>query len=145
MQDSTNIVCPSCGGVNRVPRGRNPMEAKCGSCKTPLFSGSPLALNAAQFDRQVGRSDVPVLVDFWAPWCAPCRRTAPEFAKAASLLEPNVRLAKVDTEAQPGIGARFNIRSIPTMVLFRGGTEIARVSGAMNAGQIVSWVQGNVA
>lgn len=141
MSDSLIIVCPHCHAPNRVPHDKLAAGGSCGKCKQPLFSGHPVELDAASFEKHIGRSDIPVLVDFWAPWCGPCRMMAPAFAQAASLLEPQVRLAKLNTEEHQGIAARFGIRSIPTMILFKGGREIARQSGAMDAGSIVRWVR----
>ncbi len=140
MNESLHIVCPHCHGVNRVPGNRLGEAPSCGRCHQALFAGAPAALTADSFARHVERNDLPVLVDFWAPWCGPCKMMAPQFEQAAGMLEPRLRLAKVNTEAEPGVAARFGIRSIPTMVLFRGGREIARQSGAMGAQDIVRWV-----
>ena len=137
----TCIVCPACAAVNTVPSDRLGDGPICGKCKTALFSGHPAELTDATFDKHVARNEIPVLVDFWAPWCGPCLAMAPAFEEAAGALEPGVRFAKLNTEDQQMSGARFGIRSIPTMVLFRGGQEIARRSGAMPAGQIVSWLR----
>ncbi|MBS0458569.1 MAG: thioredoxin TrxC, partial [Proteobacteria bacterium] len=128
---STIIACPACNGLNRVPDARLAEAPKCGKCGAALFTGHPLALDDAGFHAHVERAGLPVLVDFWAPWCGPCRIMAPQFEAAARQLEPRLRLTKVDTEAQPALGSRFGIRSIPTLVLFRLGHELARQSGAM--------------
>jgi len=138
-----HIVCPHCNATNRVPAERAGDKPKCGKCHKPLFDGHPVELNEAGFERHIAGNDVPVVVDFWAPWCGPCRVMAPEYEKAAVMLEPNARLAKVNTEEAQGLAQRFNIRSIPTMALFRGGREIARQSGAMGAAAIASWVRAN--
>ena len=141
MSDSLHLVCPHCHASNRVPAARLGQAPNCGQCHRPLFDAHPLELTAATFDKHMSRNDIPLLVDFWAPWCGPCKMMAPQFAQAAGLLEPQVRLAKVNTEAEQGLGAQYGIRSIPTLALFRGGREIARQPGAMGAQDIVNWVR----
>ena len=144
MTESTLIACPACNGLNRVPDERREDGPTCGKCGKPLFDGHPVALDEAGFHAHVERATLPVLVDFWAPWCGPCRVMAPQFEAAAGRMEPFVRLAKVDTQAQQALGARFGIRSIPTLALFLEGKEIARQPGAMNAAEILRWTATNL-
>lgn len=134
------VVCPHCDAVNRVPQARLAEQPRCGSCHRALFDGHPVALNERRFQIHATRSELPLVVDFWAPWCAPCRAMAPAYEQAARVIEPRARLAKVDTEANPGLGRQFNIRSIPTLAVFRGGHEIARQSGAMPGPMLNEWI-----
>jgi thioredoxin 2 len=141
MSTPLHVVCPHCNTTNRVQSDDLAKEPDCGSCHARLFTGQPAHLDAAAFERQLARSQVPVLVDFWAPWCGPCRTMAPAFEQAAAQLEPHVRVGKLNTDEAQGIGARLNIRSIPTLALFVGGKEVARQAGAMGAADIVRWTK----
>jgi thioredoxin 2 len=141
MENTKHIVCPSCGATNRVPEQRLGEHPVCGKCKQQLFSGHPMTLDDNGFSRQIASNDIPVVVDFWAPWCGPCRSMAPHFEQAAALLEPQVRLAKLNTEEAQKTAAAYGIRSIPTLVMFRGGREVARQSGAVDANTLVNWVR----
>ena len=144
MSDTLHVPCPHCTALNRVPSVRLRESPTCGKCRQPLFTGHPVALDASTFDRYVG-GDLPVVVDFWADWCGPCKMMAPHFERAARTLEPEVRLAKLDTEAAGAIAGRYGIRSIPTVIAFRGGHEIARQSGAMDQGTLERWIRSALA
>jgi thioredoxin 2 len=144
MSESLQVVCPHCDAVNRLPAARLGQAPKCGRCKRPLFSGEAVELRADNFPRHVGQSGIPVVVDFWAPWCGPCRMMAPAFAAAARQLEPAARLVKVNTEEEQGLAATFSIRSIPTLAIFKGGHEVARQAGALTTPQLVAWIRGHL-
>lgn len=145
MNDNSLLIpCPHCGAMNRLPGARLDESPRCGRCHEALFQGRPVNLGAGDFDLHATRSGLPLLVDFWAPWCGPCRTMAPHFEAAASMLEPQVRLAKVDTEAEPALGSRYGIRSIPTLLLLHQGRELARQAGAMGSEQIVRWARSHL-
>lgn len=139
--DALRVVCARCATTNRVPRARLGDGAKCGYCKELLLPGKPFELSKATFDRQIATTDLPLVVDFWAPWCGPCQATAPEFEKAAARLEPRLRLVKVNVDGAPTLARRYGIRSIPTLLLLLHGRELARSAGAMSAAQLESWLQ----
>lgn len=141
MSESLHVVCPHCSAVNRITSARMGEKPKCGKCHQILFSAHPVELTSANFQQHISRNDIPLLIDFWAPWCGPCKTMAPAFEQAAAQLEPNVRLAKVNTETEQTIGAQYGIRSIPTLILFRNGQQVAQQAGAMGASDIVRWTE----
>jgi thioredoxin 2 len=140
VNESVNLVCNQCSAIVRVPTGRLGEGPRCPTCHAGLLDGKPIALTTATFDRQVGGTSLPLVVDFWAPWCGPCLAMAPFFEQVSRKLSAKLRFAKLDTEAEPVIAGRFNIRSIPTLILFRDGVEVARQAGAMDASQLSGWL-----
>ena len=140
MSDAVHVACPGCLAANRVPAARLAEDPKCGKCGARLLEGAPVELTEAQFDAFVQRTELPVLADFWAPWCGPCRAMAPHFERAARELKERARLVKVNTDEAQGLAARYGIRAIPTLMLFRNGAEVKRASGAMDAGALARWV-----
>jgi thioredoxin 2 len=140
-----HIVCPHCNSVNRIPKEKDARGAKCGCCHQAIFTGRPVAVLAESFATHIQHNDIPVVVDFWAQWCGPCKAMAPAYERVASELEPQIQFLKVDTEAAPELAARYNIRSIPTLILFQNGAEVARQAGAMDAGSLRAWLRQHAA
>jgi thioredoxin 2 len=145
MSANRQVVCGHCGQINRVSADRSAAAARCGSCHKALFDGHPIEVDEQGFGRQVANSDIPILVDVWAPWCGPCRAMAPMFERAAKELEPNVRLLKLNSDKAPEVSSRLRVTGIPTLLLMRGGREISRSSGAMDTRSIVAWTRAGLA
>jgi thioredoxin 2 len=141
MDIQHHIACPHCSAVNRISASRLNDQPSCGRCKKPLFTGRPIVVTDENFATHVDRSSIPLVVDFWAEWCGPCKMMAPHFNRVAGHLEPGIRLAKLDTDANPNTASRFNIRSIPTVIMFKDGREVARQSGAMDANRLSNWIR----
>src|SRR5436305_1020058 len=142
-EDARHIVCPHCTSVNRIPAGKDARQAKCGHCRQLLFTGRPMPVSTSSFATHIQRNDIPVVVDFWAEWCGPCKAMAPVFERVAGELEPEVRFLKVDTEAEHELAAQYNIRSIPTVMLFRNGQLVAQRAGASDAQSLRAWISEN--
>ena len=141
MSQSRHLVCPHCDAVNRIPAEKLSANPRCGRCKEPLFTGAPVELSDRNFDKHLKRNEVPLVVDFWAPWCGPCKMMAPHFKSVTAQMEPRVRFAKLNTEQAQRTAAQYNIRSIPTVAIFTNGREVARQAGALDARRLTQWIQ----
>ena len=141
MSQSRHLVCPHCEAVNRIPDDKLADKPRCGRCKEPLFTGNPVELSDQTFDKHLKRNDLPLVVDFWAPWCGPCKMMGPHFKSVTAQMEPHLRFAKLNTEQAQRVAAQYNIRSIPTVAIFRNGREVARQAGAMDARMLAQWIQ----
>ena len=144
MSDQNRVICSSCGSINNVPLSRMSDQPRCGKCKKPLMNGSPLELNEADFRRYLVKSDQPLLVDFWAPWCGPCKMMAPIFTQAGAQLEPQFRLIKINTEVEQNLAGMMRIQSIPTLAIFKNGKELVRQPGAMGLNDLLRWARSHV-
>ena len=144
MSEYSLVVCSQCSSINRLPEDKLGAGGKCGVCHTPLFSGQPTELTSANFHRFIQKNQLPIVVDYWASWCGPCKMMAPVFAATTQQMEPHVRFAKVNTETEQALAAAANIRSIPTLVIYRGGQEITRLAGAMDQQGLTSWIKQNL-
>jgi len=144
MSEFTHIVCPYCNGTNRLPSDNIKEEAKCGRCKKNIFDTKPIELTTENISQHLEKNDIPVMVDFWAPWCGPCKTMGPNFEQASRDFKTKVRFAKINTEDQQSLGGHYNIRSIPTLVLFKKGKEVDRISGALDANALISWIKGHL-
>lgn len=144
MKQFLHILCPICHAKNRLPQSRLVDKPNCGGCKNPLFTRQPISIEQGLFDKYIQGNDIPLLVDFWAPWCGPCKAFSPHFEAAAKLLEPNIRLLKVNTENAQQVAARYAIQSIPSLVIFKDGKELTRMAGAMGAQDLVRWVKSQI-
>ncbi|WP_233505915.1 thioredoxin TrxC [Rhodoferax lacus] len=137
-------MCTSCNAVNRIPAERHGKEINCGKCHLPLFGSAPLSVNQAAFSIQIAKSDLPVVVDFWAPWCGPCKAMAPAFTQVSARMDSRARFIKVNTDDEQALGAQYGIRSIPTLAIFQSGKEIARIAGALPAASLEQWVNSHI-
>ena len=145
MTFSRKVTCPYCGAADRIPAEQWSDHLECAHCGRAMFASRPADLSSTNFDEHVSESEIPVLVDFWAPWCGPCKAMAPAFEQAARTLESRVKFAKLNTDEEQAVAQQFGIRSIPTMILFSGGREVARHSGAMTGSAIESWLEEQLA
>jgi thioredoxin 2 len=142
--ENVRVVCPHCAAINRVPQQRLHQSPKCGACKGLLFGGHPVELTDSQLERHIANSDLPIVVDLWAPWCGPCRATGPVFERAAQQLEPQARFVKINTDREQALASRLDIRGIPTLLIFQGGKERARIAGAMDAARFSAWIRAHI-